>query len=94
MEARHAALCWTIASVPAGLCVADAAEIVPAYAVATGLPAESLIGMELLVDGAGWLRDRWVSERQTAGDGAALLDHVRAVRSKAVTMPIAHAHAH
>jgi hypothetical protein len=49
--------------------------------------------MELLVDGAGWVRERWAGEA-SGSEASALLDRIRSVRSTAVRMPVAHAHVH
>jgi hypothetical protein len=39
-----------------GLCVTDAEEAVRAYAAVTGSSTDKLAGMQILVDGAGWMR--------------------------------------
>jgi hypothetical protein len=74
-----------------GLCVARAPEVLSAYAVATGEPSGRLAGMQLLIDSAGWIRERWNDGVQV--NTASLMERIRAVRAKPLKMPAMAAHA-
>jgi hypothetical protein len=56
-----------------------------------GEPSGRLAGMQLLIDSAGWIRERWNDGVQV--NTASLMERIRAVRAKPLKMPAMAAHA-